>query len=312
MPKKPNSHGNDQEYVPAGNGDASGEYADEKGSNYHFSNFSSSNNKIGEDVEYIKSENSGDGINKSDVTLVEQNISKMFGKQAIVAFGGVFNSAELKQIENATKQLNKDFQNLKYFIEGVGDAKELNNLLGQKRFKEDEKYTLAYYSPSKRAIVFTNTMKHRTQEAVQQEYDSNFKASNTKAGTYCHEMGHAVWSLFGFECSYSDKSNANEIYNDLQNTIKSLYNKNLKDISKQKIEFYEKYGHRYNNKSVFDREYLRDLMPDKKMYNVSEYGAKDIEEFVAECFSAHYTGMNNELANQCVNAYKTAFKAIGR
>lgn len=39
MPKKPNSHGNDQEYVPAGNGDASGEYADEGGSNKGFSNF---------------------------------------------------------------------------------------------------------------------------------------------------------------------------------------------------------------------------------------------------------------------------------
>ena len=40
MPKKPNKAGNLQNYVPQGNGDASGEYADDQtGSNIHFTNF---------------------------------------------------------------------------------------------------------------------------------------------------------------------------------------------------------------------------------------------------------------------------------
>ena len=39
MPKKLNSIGHDQEYIPAGNGDASGEYADEQGGNRHFDAF---------------------------------------------------------------------------------------------------------------------------------------------------------------------------------------------------------------------------------------------------------------------------------
>lgn len=38
MPKKTSSWGQ-QEYIPAGNGDSSGEYADESGSNKHFTNF---------------------------------------------------------------------------------------------------------------------------------------------------------------------------------------------------------------------------------------------------------------------------------
>ena len=38
MPKKTSSWGQ-QEYIPAGNGDSSGEYADESGSNRHFTNF---------------------------------------------------------------------------------------------------------------------------------------------------------------------------------------------------------------------------------------------------------------------------------
>ena len=36
MPKKLNKAGQQQEYVPSGNGDASGEYADDGGSNRHF------------------------------------------------------------------------------------------------------------------------------------------------------------------------------------------------------------------------------------------------------------------------------------
>lgn len=35
MPTKPNSAGEQQDYVPAGNGDPSGEYADEAGANVH-------------------------------------------------------------------------------------------------------------------------------------------------------------------------------------------------------------------------------------------------------------------------------------
>lgn len=39
MPKKPNGNGGMQEYIPAGNGDASGEYGNGKGENKHFSSF---------------------------------------------------------------------------------------------------------------------------------------------------------------------------------------------------------------------------------------------------------------------------------
>ena len=36
MPTKPNSAGEQQDYVPKGNGDPSGEYADDAGANIHF------------------------------------------------------------------------------------------------------------------------------------------------------------------------------------------------------------------------------------------------------------------------------------
>ena len=57
MPKKPNSHGM-QEYVPAGNGDASGEYANEEGNNRHFTSFK----KPEEKNDGLTNETNGDTI----------------------------------------------------------------------------------------------------------------------------------------------------------------------------------------------------------------------------------------------------------
>ena len=49
MPKKPNRTSL-QNYVPAGNGDASGEYADEEtGSNIHFTNFKKPDEEFNEE-----------------------------------------------------------------------------------------------------------------------------------------------------------------------------------------------------------------------------------------------------------------------
>lgn len=39
MPTKPNKAGEQQPYIPAGNGDSSGEYADNGGTNVHFQSF---------------------------------------------------------------------------------------------------------------------------------------------------------------------------------------------------------------------------------------------------------------------------------
>lgn len=136
MPKKPNSHGQDQEYVPAGNGDASGEYADEKGSNWHFENFGSPK-KTTSKIDIVKSDIYGKTnvyvdnklilrdlsdeeadelrrvYEKENLEQLQHNIANMFAKQAVVAFGTVFNEKELTEIEAQTKRLNSDFKNIK-------------------------------------------------------------------------------------------------------------------------------------------------------------------------------------------------------
>lgn len=69
MPKKLNGAGGMQEYIPAGNGDASGEYGNSKGENKHFSSFSKNSTKG-------KSETKGtSGTSKSSISN-NQSVSK--------------------------------------------------------------------------------------------------------------------------------------------------------------------------------------------------------------------------------------------
>ena len=60
MPTKPNRAGKPQNYVPAGNGDASGEYGNQSGSNKHFTNFAKEPGKKGFDS--VNKKRMGDGM----------------------------------------------------------------------------------------------------------------------------------------------------------------------------------------------------------------------------------------------------------
>lgn len=68
MPKKKNYGGQDQEFIPAGNGDASGEYADDNGSNRHFTNFAKpvDNEAKQDDIDKKAKEVSRDDIDKKE------------------------------------------------------------------------------------------------------------------------------------------------------------------------------------------------------------------------------------------------------
>lgn len=98
MPKKPNSHGNDQEYVPAGNGDASGEYADEKGSNWHFENFTPYNDATG----------SGKLLKGLFDNYIAEKGVEIKGKNGIIKLGE--NPNKKPKISKKTEQQNKEFE----------------------------------------------------------------------------------------------------------------------------------------------------------------------------------------------------------
>lgn len=74
MPKKLNGAGGMQEYIPAGNGDASGEYGNSKGENKHFSSF--------------KKGSSSKSKTKESNTPKSQNKSKNYKKGTIANYKG--------------------------------------------------------------------------------------------------------------------------------------------------------------------------------------------------------------------------------
>lgn len=82
MPTKLNSAGKQQNYVPAGNGDASGEYGDNAtGSNKHFTNF-----KKDIDIEVSPNEEKSKIITKSFEEYINENFKTDFGKELKTSF----------------------------------------------------------------------------------------------------------------------------------------------------------------------------------------------------------------------------------
>ena len=77
MPTKPNRAGNQQNYVPAGNGDASGEYGDNAtGSNIHFTNFKKPDEVKQQESEQQETKNIGvkiknEGKEQPDISTIK-------------------------------------------------------------------------------------------------------------------------------------------------------------------------------------------------------------------------------------------------
>lgn len=186
----------------------------------------------------------------------------------------------------------------------------------------------AYWTPTYKSMIFQGIMKKHTEEQSKREFDMNFKSSDKKISVYYHEMGHAVDSML--ESLKNEKSQAipdwqtsnrfREMINNFnekkQNLIRQNFNENF-SIYKLRDEFEKRYGYRYDG-ARYDPESeekwrtLNKELADKgeKKYRLSEYGATNDKEFVAESFAAYYTGMNNPLANQLVELYKDFYKQI--
>jgi hypothetical protein len=198
----------------------------------------------------------------------------------------------------------------------------------------------AYWSNNDRAMIYMGKMKRTTDEERQGNYETNWHSSNKSNGTYCHEMGHAV--DYAIEKKFQDidnklknnynpndeKNNADNYakhiqisreYQDFRNKIRDLYlqNKNKDYNDKFNEIYYEKTGSNYGGTSYNREKYEAEQYAKNKLkeegirkYNVSEYGNTNMKEFVAESFSAYYTGMNNPLANQVVEAYQNMSKRL--
>lgn len=198
----------------------------------------------------------------------------------------------------------------------------------------------AYWSPSERAMVYMGKMKNTTDENTQRNYEINWHSSNKVNGIYCHEMGHAVDYAIDktfekvsnkYKTNYTAGNVQSNIdnyekykqvsieYQNFRDKINSLYNQNFNQEYQTKFNdaYREKTGTEYRSQNYNREKYetekaIKNELKEKgiKKYNLSEYGNSNIKEFVAESFSAYYTGMDNPLANQVVEAYKDISKKL--
>jgi len=198
--------------------------------------------------------------------------------------------------------------------------------------------TLAYWSPSQRALVMLpKTAKDNADANQVSYYNQNWHSSDKPMATYFHEFGHAIDSMVSN--LYGEKIKNNDYDTSVKlRTLKQEFNDEMREFERQNYnaqyesEYVERYnkiaGTNYGSKQELDRAlnryYNRDayntinevresLKKDGiRKYSISEYGATNGQEFLAECFSAYYTGMDNELANKVVERFKKFYDDVRR
>lgn len=250
--------------------------------------------------------------------------------------------------ENITKVANEIIQKQKEIFGrdiSLEDAKEKakNQILNSgMTLSRSGSRTLAYWSPGQRALVMLPKTAKDNADANQVSYfQQNWHSSDKPMATYYHEFGHAIDSMVSDYArrkeqeisksgDYQRKVDFNAILWKFRQDTQELADQNLNE--EYKNEYVKRYnkiaGTNYQDKRELDKALNRDysrvaydttrevkesLKRDGiKKYNVSEYGATNGQEFYAECFSAYYTGMNNELANKFVERVKQFYNDIRR
>ena len=361
MPTKPNRAGQQQNYVPPGNGDASGEYADEaSGSNIHFTNFKKPEEpkvvetpKVEQPKVTLETENTtGKKLTKKEKVTKENEVAfKKAFPNTRVNFSGYTEDAQKNLIDSANHIL-KDFPNLREHLIEFGNPlamtkedkekairKALDEITDEKvnqyreKFKrwnhlsdeQMQKYDFewckqqlinqaqntyvpkraaigracaitchqAWGSPEKSKIYFRDKFIGKDSKSFADDcFEKNWWSSDDENVVPHHELGHALDNyLFNtfFTRGYRQE-------------IKNLYEEELENIERKKRQF----GGRALNYEI--KEELK--KKGEKLYNLSEYGMTDMDEFIAESVAAHYGKQNNPLAEKVFNIMQRAEKEI--
>lgn len=271
MPTKLNSAGKMQNYVPAGNGDASGEYGDNAtGSNKHFQIFkkptNATNNNIGVqikgDVEPIKASTKYNGNGKNH--LNEQLKNKFGGKE----------TPNLKKLLSDISDADDEMSGV------IGDLYKNNPQLELKLGKNlNSKYqeTMTYnYFTRESKIIYSVSV-----GSGAFDNDKNY----AKGSTFFHESGHAldssyidatghrsIWS-YNYKSKEFEKSLSEMVQEELESFKDSTKFNELKQSIEQefKDEWAQKYESEYKELQEKRRKFNDIIMNDPQ---VVEYGKK--------------------------------------
>ena len=324
MPTKPNHSGQQQEYVPAGNGDASGEYADNAtGSNIHFKSFKKPENDTSKGTQSktkLPKENKDkkekkDQPSKSHIQDAEKKIKNILSEDMEITLDG-FDEETCGVLENTLSKVVGDFPALKNNLISIGSVSGLNKLQ-EKDFQERYDKFINSITPEKIENVRQKLIKWNPNDdksrwtdeyvkdiIIQTEHpDRNKRVSLSRgaAGECKAYIGRTV-SILVFKDAVGKKKYKDE--------INRVYNTGWWSSNNANQVFAHELGHAVENLLREDINYTTEI---EKLYNnatadeLSEYSRKNAREFVAESFAAYYGGMNNHVADEVVEFIKNQY-----
>ena len=326
MPTKRNHGGNQQEYVPAGNGDASGEYADNaSGSNIHFKTFkkpdsdTKKTNKPVSDKKDINGQSptkdKKEKPKKQFVQDTEKRIKSMLNDNATISLDG-FDEETCGVLENTLSKVLEDFPALKTNLVSIGSVSGYNKTQEkeyQKKYDEFIKSITPEKIEKKRQKLIEwnpNSDKSRwTDEYVkdiimQTEKPYREKRISLKRGAdgACYSYSGNTISWLVFKDGAGKKKHKDEINHE--------YNTGWWSSNNENQTFAHELGHAVETLLRKDINYTAEI---ERLYNnatadeLSGYSRKNAREFVAESFAAYYGGMNNPVADEVVEFIKNQY-----
>ena len=288
MPTKPNRAGQQQNYVPQGNGDASGEYADDQsGSNKHFTNFKQPEQpKVSEPVGEKPKEDIGVQVkDKGDKPADTSSIKSQYNGKG----GQVL-------ADNLTKRLPKG-PNTKYLLDAVSGADdEISGVIGD------------FYGANPRVeLKLGKNLNSKYQTSITHnywtgEYKSNYLVSvgqgvfkqgeyYSKGGVFFHESGHALDATF-------DKNGVKEEWSYF--FVSQKHGKPMCQMVKEEIrEHMGEYEELKTKIKAEQEELAKSLFGEKEEQEYETLKAQSKEMYKAYENDAHYKELNDRF-NQMV------------
>lgn len=287
MPTKRNKAGNQQNYVPKGNGDASGEYGDNAtGSNKHFTTFAKGGgeNKVDNADKKFNGAKETPSV-ENDVKIEEgvketTDVKGIDGNKNYVKTHSTYKGEQLKQLHEIIDKGDKDCITL------------LNNAYGRTN-----------YSFSTGSGEFSPLGRHLKCD----KSDMLGTTSRIKGSIWYHENGHLLnWSIqkdgepqtvkaYGFSMkirkqvpisSWFKDENDKSLNDYCKEEIKELYKSGkIKEIMNKKEEFFNE----ELNKLGFDKEYYDEY--DKKIKTLSEQRSNELNQIRYDYFDKKMTLM---------------------
>lgn len=315
MATKPNRAGQQQPYVPAGNGDASGEYADsESGSNVHYSSPEREREKTPESVEKQPSKSV-----ESETTSGDIDVNSLVGEGGEVKISrGSLTESQQKIFNDALDGFYKEFPDIPKFDTIKVDKKSTSATGGHIKWTYD--YSKNPYAPEKKYELYINSgwISEKTMEQREQahQFVLNYLKAELKNTTEEHpgltsKIEELKQKIQGLE---QDREYSNVAFkiNDEHERLKNVINHELmhRELIYKLDGPMSEYSHVGKSQKQVELHYLilktfQEAKISGDIGKISKYARVDADEFVSEAYSQVMSGIETpEYIKNMVKAIK--------